>query len=399
MCGRQDLNVFIRKKLKRINIFLCQKIESKDFLHNLSLISGTSGLALFFYENDQLNPSAELKKTCSKAIRHTFKFVEKATVLPASLSSGLAGWGWFLSYIRSPDAIYNETCAEIDPILLNEYNRFISAQNYDLLHGAIGIGLYLMKRQKYDSVEILLKALYSNGIYENGEVKWERYDSFNYQEHIIDFGFAHGVAGILAFVLKCYENNICKDLCIELMEKGFRFYQNNLNPSSKTGSFFPTKIQSRFYGSEVVHPSAMQSWCYGDLAISLILLKISKALKDQEKERQVVQILHQIVERRMVDEQKITDAGFCHGSSGIAYLYLKICKILPHRIFEQELDYWMSKLVGENTGFDFYLGENNGWGEVTGLLNGTTGTGMVLLSYLNRTSATGTAWDECLLLS
>ncbi|WP_443945788.1 lanthionine synthetase C family protein [Pedobacter sp. AW1-32] len=399
MCGPQDLNVFIQEKLKSINLFLYHKIKSKDFVHNLSLISGTSGLALFFYENDRLNPAAESKKICSKAIEYTYKSVEQATALPASLASGLAGWGWFLSYIRYPDAYYYETCTEIDPLLLNEYNRFIDAQHYDLLHGAIGVGLYLMKRQKYESVEILLKALYSNGIFENGEVKWERYDQFNYQEHIIDFGFAHGVAGILAFVLKCYEKNICKDLCIELMEKGFRFYQNNMNPHSETGSFFPTKIQSRFYGSEVVHPPAMQSWCYGDLAISLILLKISKALQNQEKEKQVIRILHQIVGRRIVDEQKITDAGFCHGSSGIAYLYLKICKILPHTIFEQELDYWMSKLVGETAGFEFYLGENKGWGEVTGLLNGITGTGMVLLSYLNRNLETGTAWDECLLLS
>lgn len=391
----------IIEKLETINTYLSSKKLSGD--NNISLTSGITGVCLYFYEYNAYIKGLSSKKRFTQALSRSYKIVQLSDVLETSFSAGISGWGWLIAHTKKKGDVNDNLNNEIDAVLDEQLDVFLSTNNYDFLHGAIGIGVYFLKREQPARIKKIVQALYDNCIDENDEVKWKRFDQFNYHADLYDFGFAHGVAGILAFLLKCHEKGICCNLIEGLLKKGFNFYINNIQSENYNACIFPNKVLITNYKKSGVAPTAkMQGWCYGDLATCLALLKIARLFNNKADEKTIIELLHRIAKRRSLDKNRVIDAGFCHGASGIAYLYLKICCLIKDNMMEKELQYWINLLISphaiKGNCFEFYLGHKYGWGEVAGLLNGTAGVGLVLLAYLNRDNQFNPGWGECLML-
>jgi hypothetical protein len=112
-------------------------------------------------------------------------------------------------------------------------------------------------------------------------------------------------------------------------------------------------------------------------------------------------IAQQTTTRRTGEESGVVDAGFCHGSAGIAHLYLKIYRLTQDQEMLKAGQYWLDYTINferNNNGIMGYAA----WDNVNmkpkkelGLLSGHAGIGLVYLSYL---SSDNTIWDSSLLL-
>jgi len=107
--------------------------------------------------------------------------------------------------------------------------------------------------------------------------------------------------------------------------------------------------------------------------------------------------------RRDIDEARIVDAGLCHGAYGVMHIYTYMYSETKELLFKETAEYWMQKGLEMDTHVDghagyckWYGGPNSGWSKETNLLEGISGIGLALISYV---APFKTKWDECLMIS
>lgn len=94
-------------------------------------------------------------------------------------------------------------------------NRFISMNDYDYLHGSIGIALYFLEKCTKNIIELYIenfvKQLISNSISTGeGKIAWKSYSPKNKSDEF-NLGLSHGIPSIIVFLSKCIKKRILKD--------------------------------------------------------------------------------------------------------------------------------------------------------------------------------------------
>ncbi|PZF74428.1 lanthionine synthetase LanC family protein [Taibaiella soli] len=268
--------------------------------------------------------------------------------------------------------------------------------NYDALFGAIGVARGLV----FPSVEgketlnekILTTLLANNDGVSNMSCSFD-FKTYVQEPDIVDLGLAHGLASILKYSLECYTANIATDKARMLAANIVTFLKSQVNTAGKYT-----------FGYEVVAGEPLKNggrlaWCYSDLSTAYILLQYGRLFHDEEITNWAVTIIRQCSEMTASDDTTLKDACFCHGSAGIAYLFMKANQIHPCTEFKNAADYWIGQTVaaavpGEGLGGYTMYTKEDGFIAKPSLLEGSTGVGLVLLSYL-----TGDySWDYCVML-
>lgn len=397
---KDRLEIKVEKKLTEIAEYF---LNHERFQEHIGLYGGDIGIALFLamyykYTNDE-----RYFNKLNLYINHIIGIINKGNNIMYSFSRGLAGWGWLVEFLKQEELIdidTNSFLQDIDQVQLNSLIRCIKQNKFDQLHEAISITQYFMKRNKPDPVITMLNALNETKIEEKNEIKWIRYDSYR-DVHIYDFGLAHGIAGNLYFLSKCYKMNILPELCISLINGIHEFYKNNAQSYKHINSFFPHSISIEKYKNGISPQKGRIAWCYGDLGILHTFLMSSKILNDQVLFEDSINKLKRISERTNLMETTIEDAGFCHGTAGVAHIYNNIFEQTKNDIFKNTANYWYQQTLDFATykkdycGYLFKKG-TKGWRPNDSLLVGLAGVGLTLLSNVDSKLH---HWDECLLLS
>ena len=168
-------------------------------------------------------------------------------------------------------------------------------------------------------------------------------------------------------------------------------------------STFPTMIQyNQLENIKNVTNTSRLAWCYGDLSSAYVLLEAAQTLNDSSSYNKAISIAIQTTKRKTLEETSVIDAGICHGSSGLALMYILLHRKTKIQDFQDAADFWiqdtLDKAIHEDglAGFKAWQGqEYGGWINEYGLLEGVAGIGLVLLTYLNPEIP---AWYRCLLL-
>lgn len=96
----------------------------------------------------------------------------------------------------------------------------------------------------------------------------------------------------------------------------------------------------------------------------------------------------------------LVDAGFCHGTAGVTYLFLKMALKTNNSILREAAEFWIKETLSynKNDGYEFLIGSFQGraFKKDSSFLEGLYGVAMVYLSFLNPRLL---EWDECLLLN
>lgn len=394
-------SISLRAKLDHELSIICEYLINHKFNDNeYGLMGGKCGSIIFFFEMYSYSKEKLYLEHAIQLLESVYSSFNYIEVSP-HFSYGLTGFGSTLNYINKNfiDIDTDLVFSDLDEFLYLEGKKSILSSNFDFLHGSIGLGIFFLEKpnNKYYNklLELLIDRLYKEAIItQDGSVKWVFKDlngTYSY-----NLGLSHGIPSVLVFLTKCYNLNLNSDKCLRLIKGSVDFILGTKNDHNVVGSYFPYAIPLNGVNST----KSRLGWCYGDLGVCIALWSVSSIPLFSFLKNFVIEILKFNTSRITEISTNIEDASFCHGSSGVAYIYHDFYLKTRNEEFLDFAQTWLFKSIKYKKSFEtgtqyFYL--ENEIGRIDpGLLEGLSGIGLSYLSYLKKEKG---SWDKVLLLS
>ncbi|MFL1896004.1 lanthionine synthetase LanC family protein [Aquimarina sp. 2-A2] len=313
---------------------------------------------------------------------------------------GFEGIFYTIQYLKRCKIIEDETSLdELEDYLLKSLQIDFKTNNFDPLHGSIGKLHYYINSETQpsekvnDLIDQFLTSLYEHKKETEQGIYW--YDENEETKGLINLGLAHGLPGILAFLIRLKElkfKHEYLDVLIEGILKSLFNFKNNIARISNFPDYYSVDINQRNLNSRL-------GWCYGDLGVTNTLLYATKVLQREDLKEKTYKLLRTIIPRRIgnsgldhFEDYSFLDTGFCHGLSGIAFTLQKINNKIDSPIIKKRIDFWKKELLNNldtqlKIEGEIYLPwyrqdkEQTYTMDKASILNGLCGTGLVLLSF------------------
>jgi hypothetical protein len=367
-----------------------------------SLHSGNTGILLLKYlftrhfpeEQYPVNLQDEVQLLAEKSLSMSY----------FTFCNGKSGVNWFFSFLfkesvlEEEDNTYlmNDNC-DLASLTL----QMLSTDNYDYLHGAIGIAYQLLYTGfKYEAfykkvIDKLLDLSYKSA---NGEmVPYYDLMTSSLDSQKVNPSLSHGLSSILKFLLECCKKNIAVESAKPLAERIVNYLVAHAN-EDKDQSYFPSLIS---FDNTTEYSYSRLAWCYGDLGIAYILYQAGVLLKRTDIVDFALEVFLFNTKRRTLKQTMVYDAGICHGAAGVAHIYNRMWMNTRNPIFKETTEYWIKETLAfacfEDgiAGFKKFNAITKTYERDSSLLEGIAGTGLVLLSYLTNDFS----WDYCIMLN
>lgn len=378
----------------KIDFFLNQISEkcNNDQGENITFSLGNGYYSLFYNNDVEIEKIEELIDMASAASYSSFATGSLAII-------------YFMKLLHNTNLITDEDIDSIEEDSIEFFLDLISVtadrKEYDLFTGLIGLGIYFIEIKKFDAAAKI--------VYQIDHLKHEKNQTFFWIDHIvkedniIDLGLAHGQPSIISFLAECYHKGCEKETCAKLIRGSVNFL-NELYEENKDSQFiFPSKINIATGEKQL---SERLAWCYGDLGVAISIWKAYTVLQDEDLKAMCHSIILNLSKVKAdksgvfySQKNECIDTGICHGTSGISHIFNKFHRIFQQPELKEAHDYWMSLTLQQlEKGAKFpYNIKNDEWVEHTGLLEGISGVGMVLLDYKYPEKARD--WDKIYLMN
>ncbi len=379
-----------------------------------SLSSGSAGLALLFA---QLAAAGEDKSPASIAGRYLDSAVEVLSSAPLgpSLYAGFTGVAWVaqvVGQLLDPEA--EDGNEAIDDALLGLLTTASFEQApYDLIHGLTGMGVYALERWPrpvaVQSVAKVVNHLAKLARHDEAGTYWWTGPSLllgsrreQYPAGGIDLGVAHGIAGVLPFLARVSALQADDSSADALLDGAVRWLLAH-TVQTEAGETMP------YFVAEGADPTpARSAWCYGDPGVAAALLVAAREVGEAGWEDAATGLAARAAERPP-ELSGVTDAGFCHGSAGLAHLFNRMHQLTGERKLADAAIFWLERTLdllptaesvtpADSRVPDSQLPWDGGprpWNG-RGVLEGAAGVGLVLLAA---STSTEPAWDRMFLVS
>lgn len=392
-----EIKMDIAHRLHEIAEVFTDDAYKEDCTNNF--LGDSSGAVLFLlYYAKQFGNEMALSKAADlfAKVAHAYN---SGYAYPPSLAKFL----FLVLHVKSMELIEFGDYSEEETALLQSYLRktaanFYKDKNFDILHGGLGNGLFLLKSGDVSGIKEMVEGVASLAEVDKNGLKW--YALTNYEENrwTYNLGFAHGIPSIVAMLSKIHGKGMERERCAELIEGAVNYILAQKLPKGNYNSIFGNYAHE---STEKPYSSRL-AWCYGDLGIAVALWRASKALCRKDWEDEAKAILRHASQRRDLKENTVIDACFCHGTSGIAHVFNRMWRETGMPECKDAAAYWinqtlcMARFEDGLAGYKTWQGDKRGFQNEYGLLEGIAGIGLALLSFLSDEDPT---WDECLLLS
>lgn len=382
-------------------------------------LAGKAGFALFHgyfskTAGDEANAYAALAEDCLD------EAVEAVVNIPmdAGLYTGFTGIAWVAEHLSrvlaagevadsSDDEDINE---ETDTAVLAMLGRSPWREQYDLISGLVGFGVYALERFPRSSavrcLEAVIDRLAETSVRDDqGGVTW-----FTPPELLpsrdrdltplgyYDLGVAHGVSGVIPLLAEACRLGVRQKLARTLLQGAVHWLLAQGRPDNDGPSY-------AFFLDPELEPSAGRlAWCYGDPGIAATLLHAAHATTSEAWELEALAIAARAAQASP-EISGVRDAGLCHGALGLAHLYNRIYQASGRELFAEAARLWYQiglKMRSPERGIAGFacweVGEDGQkvWTDDPGFLTGAAGIGLSLLAAV---TAIEPAWDRLLLVS
>lgn len=287
---------------------------------------GRSGIALsfawlgsMFPDKDYSDHAFELMNT----LIDTLAEIEWAPEMGCELSSA----GFVMQYLQNNGIIDNEDdlgLEAVDEFLLTAIPVLAEQKNWDPILGLVPVGNYFLERYKKTGdtapLELIAEHLIKLSSIVEGYHVWITPGHRYQPKDCLNFGMAHGMPGLIAFLSKLYAAGIKKNELEPLVNSCIQYLLSKQNTEDAGGQFpsyiFPGEEEEQSLGSRL-------GWCYGDLGMSFALLHWGHVTHQQELIKKATDIAIKTTARTL-ETAACTDGPFCHGASGLAHQYNRI---------------------------------------------------------------------------
>ncbi len=380
-----------------------------------ALGSGQSGQALFWaylaLARDD-HQAADFAEACLEAALEEVA----SAVLPVGLYGGFTGAAWVDQHLGrvffdSGDGV-EDSLEEIDRAVLAALRQEPWRQDYDLIRGLVGLGVYALERLPRplaaECLERVVHHLAASAVETDAGVTWltgpELLLPIQRREHPrghYNAGVAHGVPGAIAVLAAACGAGIAASEAKPLLDGAVRWLLGARLPTNGSGQLasFPTAVVA---GAESESEPTRLAWCYGDPGIAACLLAAARAAGDDALEAEAVAIARAVAVRQL-EGTGVADPGLCHGSAGLGHLFNRIYQATGEEVFADVARYWFRVTLDwkppreSATGFVTWVPvseQDMEWQEIGGFLTGVAGIGLALVAA---TSPVPPDWDRVLL--
>jgi lantibiotic modifying enzyme len=378
---------------------------------DIGVLDGLSGLAIFAFEYGKFRNNESFYDLGGDILAVCINRINEGYGVP-TFCSGIAGFCWTLLYLEQNSFIDIDLDGILDPLedyLFSCMKKDLEIGNYDYLHGALGYGMYFLKRHQNckneNRNEYLIKLKFlANSMYDIAQksdenLKWK--SKLTHESNLIGFNLSlsHGMSSIVNFFLRLSTLEELHEISEKIYLGAYNFILSSKNNSNSESIFPSWTLSDNSQSTE-----SRIGWCYGDFGIGMTLLLLYEKTGNEELKSFVKHLFVNCMKRTKNPSQDIFDAGFCHGSFGIAYIYhlLNQNEDLDIEVYPF-IEIWVRnglefakfndgtagfKQFNPNFGNPIYINQWN-------LLEGISGIGLVLMDILSKKKG---KWAECLLL-
>ncbi|GHT84490.1 hypothetical protein FACS18947_2010 [Bacteroidia bacterium] len=392
----------IKQKIDLIAEYIYAKVQEQQAEESFGLYTSSFGylLFLFYYSRHSKNEEyVSLTEDYAERLLNQF-----ATELKLhTFCGGLAGVLYLLDFLRENrfiDMDVSDVQQTLDNYLIFKMQQDIQQQRYDFMHGALGVGLYFLKKGNHqEQIQELVDFLYNTAEKDISSKVFKWKSIINVEENIVGYNIAlsHGISSIIIFLSRVIKSGIDNEKINEMLSGAVNYVLSQQINFQQYGSYFPS--QSLENKNLPISKSRL-AWCYGDLGIAIALWQAGKTTNNMEWKEKGLEVLLQSTQRLSVVESLVQDAGICHGSAGIALIYHRMYIETQRDEFRKATDYWLNQTINFSQFSDGLVGYKtyrlDGWICDYSLLTGIAGIGLVLLSCMTHDNQ---IWDEMLLLS
>lgn len=291
---------------------------------------------------------------------------------------------------------YQESQSIIEDYIIFLMERDIRENNYDFLHGTLGCGYYFVKKNNHNILHRIVDFLCDTSILieRNNTICWQsRIDLDGKRGYNI--ALSHGMTSIVLFLTCLIEIGIRNEKINRLLYGCINYILSQEIDVNEFGSFFP----SQSLENEVPISGSRLAWCYGDLGIAYSLWRAGKATSNAIWLKKSLEIFSYSAKRISVERTGVIDAELCHGSAGVAMIFRRMYLWTGCDEFKEATNFWINKTLNYAcfddglAGYKTYVHPK--WELDYSLLSGISGTGLMLLSYLQNDCQ---PWDKMFLL-
>jgi lantibiotic biosynthesis protein len=364
------------------------------------LLAGKAGSALLYAYLYKALQKPEYFDIAARYIDELTEILSTEELSP-SMSSGVAGIAFTFQHLRNIDFLDVE-----DDLNLGEMDEFVmqAAQldkmqgNWDPLHGLTALGVYFLERYKETKepnyLEQVVDFLYEMRVPVNEYQLWysPAYTIDDYHSPACyNFGMAHGMPGILSLLAQIYSLGIRQEKIEEMVHACLPYILKHRLPAEET-SAFPSRIEAEQDEKEKQDNHSRLGWCYGDPCIVNMLFHLGKAFNNSEWSGLAEAIgIH--TTNRTFENSSCGDAGFCHGSVGIAFQHNRMYQLTQNEMFKTSCLNWIETTLekyyhkGEAFGGYYRASYDNELKrtkqeETSSFLDGSGGIALSFLSFI-----------------
>jgi hypothetical protein len=376
-----------------------------------SLVGGEAGLALLY---TWLARTRRLPGADVLAWQYLDQAIEAVATqtLGASLYGGFPGVAWaaeMVDDLLDPDA--EDRNEAVDDVLLRLLSRAeLWPAPHDLVVAVTGLGVYALQRcprpAAIECLHLVVERLDEHAQRDDHGIYWwtppagilHPDSRKHYPSGRADLGLAHGAAGAIALLGGICGTGSEPETARPLLEGAVRWLLAQALPT-EAGSTFPVWLAPGLQPSP-----ARCAWCYGDPGIATALLLAARGLGIAGWEHAAVALACRAAERPP-EKTGVRDAGFCHGTAGLAHIYNRMYQATGNPALRRAAVYWLERTLdfyrrARASGASWVQGSRDGAEEGswtgTGLLGGAAGVALVLLAATTPIEPT---WDRMFLVS
>jgi lantibiotic modifying enzyme len=381
----------IKTKVEEIALTVREKISQ---LPCLGLLDGKFGNLLFLYRYSAWSENRDFSDFTDRLAEELISSIQKRV---PTYCSGVAGIFYLFDYLQENGLVEintEEIRESIDSFLLASMRQEMVKKHYDFLHGALGMGLYFMKRKQQSPVNELIEYLDRTAVHEQDfTCKWESIYGDSRAIKKYNISLSHGISSIVLFLVHAIRSGYGNEKAFQLLEGAVNFLLSQEIDFQTYGSCFPS------HSKELITMSRL-GWCYGDLGIAYSIWQAGKVTGRKDWMERGLEVLRVSTTRHTFEETFVTDAGLCHGSSGIAMIYRRLYLQTGEGLFREATEFWIHRTLQFSGNKDGVAGFKNSeradfWTANLSFISGVSGIGMLFLSLLENDAQ---EWDKLFLL-
>jgi lantibiotic modifying enzyme len=389
--------------------------EDRTEVADPSLAGGAAGLAVLFAYRAVAHSGTDDEAAADRWLDRAIDAVSDQP-MEASLYGGLTGVGWAATHVGKllPNLVREDVNEEIDETLLEHLGQSPWPDEYDLIGGLVGIGVYALERLAPGAdatrlaavacLERVIDHLAQTAQHQPEGITWWTDPAWlipetreKFPRGYYNLGLAHGVPGVIALLGCACAAGVAEDKARPLLDGAVRWL---LAQQMTEG---PAAFSS-FVGPDIPPAPARLAWCYGDLGLTVALLWAARCVGEADWERAALAVARRAVEWP-AGKSGVVDAGLCHGAAGVGHLFNRLFQATGERCFAEAARLWFERTLAlrqPGRGIAGYLSWSPGadgamtWLAESGLLTGGAGVALALLAAATPIEPT---WDRMLLAS